>query len=270
MNPWFESAGVVGLALIGAALGLACHKLKPPWWLAGYFIPLLFILVIGLPRYVLKLELIPPFSILVAGRMEFAMASLLGPMILFTLLPRLPKRRDRFALILFVVLMVCLVVLPVFLAPAFNRSYLKSLVTHFDADGVCRQSNDYLCGPAAAVTALRMLGVEAEEGEIALLAHTTRFSGTETDILAEVLQRRYASLGLKATYRHFHSIDDMVGAFITIARMKYGVLVDHYVTVVKITADEVRVADPWTGLQTWKRETFTEDWRYTGVVLERK
>jgi hypothetical protein len=32
---------------------------------------------------------------------------------------------------------------------------LAALTTRLDADGVCRQSNHYTCGPAAAVTALR-------------------------------------------------------------------------------------------------------------------
>jgi hypothetical protein len=51
-----------------------------------------------------------------------------------------------------------------FLAPAFNRGYLAGLKTRIDADGVCRQSSEYTCGPAAAVTALRKLGLPAEEG----------------------------------------------------------------------------------------------------------
>src|SRR5215471_20022654 len=94
-----------------------------------------------------------------------------------------------------------------FLAPAFNRGYLSRLETRVDANGVCRQSNDYTCAPAAAVTALRKLGLPAEEGELAILAHTSSLTGTEPDVLASELQKRYGAQNLLAQYRAFHDLE---------------------------------------------------------------
>lgn len=71
----------------------------------------------------------------------------------------------------------------------------------------CLQSNDYNCGPAAAVTALRKLGLPAEEGEIAILAHTSSATGTPPDVLARALQDRYEKEGLASHYRIFHRVD---------------------------------------------------------------
>jgi hypothetical protein len=58
-------------------------------------------------------------------------------------------------------------------------------VARVDGDGVCRQSSHYTCGPASAVTVLRKLGLPAEEGEIAILSHTSALTGTEPDVLAK-------------------------------------------------------------------------------------
>ena len=51
------------------------------------------------------------------------------------------------------------------------------------------QSNGYNCGPAAAVTALRRLGLPAEEGELAILAHTSSAAGTSCDTLCTAIER---------------------------------------------------------------------------------
>jgi predicted double-glycine peptidase len=67
----------------------------------------------------------------------------------------------------------------------------------------CRQSTDYTCGPAAAVTALRKLGFPAEEGQIAIVSYTSATTGTPPDILAEALRKYYGKDGLIVEYRPF-------------------------------------------------------------------
>ena len=73
-------------------------------------------------------------------------------MLLATPLAKLPQKRNRIVVCVFMLVFTAVSVIP-FLAPAFNRSYLASLKTRLDSEGICRQSNDYTCGPAAAVTA---------------------------------------------------------------------------------------------------------------------
>ncbi len=90
-----------------------------------------------------------------------------------------------------------------FLAPAFNRNQLATLQTRINGEGICLQNTDYTCGPAAAVTALRKLGLPAEEGRIAIASCTSSETGTPADILAETLQAEYGKDGLTAQYRTF-------------------------------------------------------------------
>jgi hypothetical protein len=191
-------------------------------------------------------------------------------MILTTPLLKLPKRRDRIAVS---VLMACVVAMTSvwpFLAPAFNRNYLANLQTRMGTDGVCLQNTDYTCGPASAVTALRKLGFRADEGEIAFLAHTSSATGTPPDILAQVLQKRYANEGLVCQYRAFKSMAELRHSGLTLAVIKFGFMVDHYVTVLEVNDQEITVGDPLNGLTKLSAADFKNDWRFVGVVLRRK
>lgn len=270
MMPWLESLGVLLLAAFGVAGGLWFSRRPSPYWLAGYLVPLLLIIGIGASRHYPYLELRPPFLWIMHGRIEFALTPLLGCMILSTLLSRIPKQRDKVAVSIMMFLATISVALPVFLGPALSRSYHQSLPNQYHNDGVCKQSSDYSCGPAAAVTALRRFGISAEEGKIAIMAHTSRFMGTETDILADALQRHFGSQGITAEYRHFKSIDDLSEPEVTIARVKYGFLLDHYVTVLEVREHDLLIADPLTGLKEISHEGFRKQWRFTGVALSRK
>ncbi len=196
MNAITETLGVALLSLMGVYLGRFFSSLKKPWWLMGYLIPLIIIFCIGAARRVSQLEFVFPFSWLMAGRTEFALTGLVTTMVLFTPLSRLPKPSDQRAVIALATLVVFTSAIYPFLAPAFNWKYLASLNTKIDRNGICLQSTDYTCGPAAAVTALRRLDIVAEEGQLAIWCHTTDFCGTPPDVLNEVLNRKYNSYGL--------------------------------------------------------------------------
>jgi len=159
-------------------------------------------------------------------------------------------------------------VLP-FLAPVFNRSYLAALKTRVDPDGVCRQSSAYTCGPAAAVTALRKLGLPAEEGEIAILAHTSSLTGTEPDVLAKVLQERYRPNGLLTEYRAFKDLEELKSAGLTLAILKFNALQDHCVTIFGVQSNGIDIADPLTGLNIVPRQEFENKWQFVGIVFKR-
>jgi len=261
--------GVFALALLGGALGVWFSRLPKPWWLLGYLSPLLLVLLIGISHRFGPLQFVFPFSWLMAGRTEFALTALLTTMILITPLSRLPRKRDRFWVCVLLTIVVSQFAIGPFLAPALNRSYLASIQTQIDAKGVCRQSNDYSCGPAAAVTALRHLGFPAEEGELAILAHSSRLTGTETDVLRDALLERYGADGLVAEYRFFKSVSELKGK-ITIARIKAGILLDHYVTVMDVTDKHLLVADPFKGMRFLTHKKFESEWRFIGITLERR
>jgi hypothetical protein len=216
-----------------------------------------------------SLSFVPPISWMMIGRTKFAIIGLVTEMLLTTPLSRLPGRRERISVQLLMVTVVCTKSLWPFLAPAFNQTQLRQLKTVIDADGVCVQGTPFNCGPAAAVTALRKLGFPAEEGELAILAHTTSATGTPADDLAIALQRRYGNDGLVAEYRQFANVAELRKAGLVIAVIKFGFLIDHYVAVLEVTDKLVIVGDPATGRRQYTHREFKEIWRHLGVALRR-
>jgi len=202
------------------------------------------------------------------GRSRFVCFNFVTTMLLSAPLSRLPKKRNRIFLCVLIAVLTSMSVIP-FLAPAFNRSYLASLKTRVDSDGVCRQSNDYTCGPAAAVTALRKLGLPAEEGEIALLGHSSSLTGTDPDVLAAELQKRYARDGLQVQYRAFQDVQDLKRAGLTVAVLRFNALQDHCVTILGVETDKIIVADPLSGLTCLSPQDFEDKWQFVGIVLSR-
>ena len=270
MKPWLETGGVIALGALGIAFGRWFSQRPGPYWTLGYFIPLALIILMALACRIRPLEFIPPFSWLMAGRTAFALTALVGTMVLTTPLSRLPRRRDRAAISALMVCVVFQVAAWPFLAPAFNHQQLAALTTRVDSDGICLQNTEYTCGPAAAVTALRRLGLPAEEGEIAILCHTSAAMGTPPNVLCRALQKRYGRDGLACEYRAFTSLQELKRPGYTLALVKFALLLDHYVTVLDVDEKTVTVGDPLNGKQTLTRAEFAEKWRWVGVVLQRK
>jgi predicted double-glycine peptidase len=268
-SPWLESLAVALLAVGGFLLGRWFSRLPRHYWLFGYFLPLILVLVYGAAMRIPSLVFVPPVSWMMMGRNKFAVIGFIATMVLSTPLSRLPQKRSRIAVVVLMVVVVCLMSVWPFLAPAFNRKHLASLRTRFDADGICLQSNDYNCGPAAAVTALRKLGLPAEEGDIAILAHTSSATGTPPDVLAQALQDRYEKDGLTSQYRVFRSVDELKNDGLTLVVIKYRFWVDHYVAVLEVTDDHIVVGDPARGRCTFTHQEFRDKWRFEGVVLKR-
>ena len=264
-----ESVGALALAAGGLVVGQWFGRLQSRWWVAGFFVPFVLLLLIGSTRRYSQFEFVAPMSWLVSGRTEFALGGLIAAMVLATPVVRLPRASSRRAVYLLMGVVILLTAVWPFAAPAFNRSFLQSLRTQMDPDGVCRQNTSYTCGPAAAVTVLRRLGLPAEEGELATLAHTSTAIGTPPDLLAAALRQRYEREGLTCDYRHFRSIAELPGEGQTLAIIKFGPLLDHYVAVLQVTEAKVVVGDPFRGKQEYTHAEFAEVWRNCGIVLTR-
>jgi len=270
MSPWVESLGVLLLAAGGVLVGAWLSRLPRPFWLVGYLIPFLMILLYAAGSRHPALTFVPPISWMMMGRIKFAIIGFIGAMVLTTPLLKLPNRRDRVAVSVLMFVVVCATSVWPFLAPAFNQSYLAGLTTRVGRDGVCLQNTDYTCGPAAAVTGLRKLGFKADEGEIAILAHTSSATGTPPDILARTLEDRYGKDGLSSEYRVFKNAAELRSVVPFLAVIKFNIMLDHYVTVLDVNDDEVTVGDPLLGLTKLSHAEFEEKWRFVGVVLRRK
>ncbi len=270
MNPWMETTGVVLIAFLGVLIGRRFSRFHKPWWVLGYLIPAGLIAMLALVRFDPALVFARPIVWIAAGRVRFVTLSLAVSMGLTVPLSRLPYRWEKLVVcILMAGFVIWFSVLP-FLVPAVIRGRLSKLQTHYDANGICRQTTYYTCGPAAAVTALGRLGLAAEEGELAVLSYSSPITGTLPTCLSSALQNRYRADGLRCRYRRFDSIHQLRNAGVTLAVVKEAFFKDHCLTVLKVTEDAVTVADPVTGVRFMPHRQFEEIWRFSGIVLERE
>ena len=268
MNPWLETIGVIMVALSGIFLGRMFSRFRKSWWLLGYFFPFLLIATLVLIRFCDVLAFVRPFYWVAAGRGRFVILALAVTMGLTTPFSRLPRRCEKVLVcILIVVVVFWFSVLP-FLAPALIKKDLASIKTILSSDGICFQSRDYTCGPAAAVTALKELGLQAHEGELAILSRTSPFIGTVPGCLSAALENRYGPDGLKCRYRRFDSVDQLRDAPITLAIVRDFFLSDHCVAVLEVSEHKVTIADPVMGRISMSHEQFAKIWRFSGIVLK--
>lgn len=270
MSPWIEAFSTLFAAAAGAACGWSCSRLPRHWWLLGYLLPLgvivAFAVAVRRPEWALR----PLLAWVFVGRWKLGLMATVVAMIFSALVPRLPQARERRALgVLVAVAVLYFSVWPA-VAAAVNRPVLASLATRIPADGICRQSTDYTCGPAAAVTALRRLGLEAGEGELALLAGTSTATGTPPDVLAQMLNDRFGAKGLRAELRRFRTVEELRSAGLTLVIVKFGLFLDHWLTVLEVTDREVIVGDPLSGEVRLTHGEFLARWRLIGVTLRRE
>jgi len=269
MSPWCDSTGIVLVAVLGIFLGRVFSRCRGSYWTLGYFLPCVAIAVLALARCNNALYFVRPFCWVTTGRVRFIIVSLAISMGLTAPLSRLPRRCERLLVcILMAVAVTGSCVLP-FLVPALIRDRLSSLRTRFDPNGVCRQTTDYTCGPAAAVTALRQLGLAADEGEIAVLSYSNPVTGTLPTFLCSALNNRYSAAGLKCQYRRFDSINQLRDGGVTLVVVKKTFLLDHCLAVLEVSDNMITTADPVTGTKLMPREQFEKIWRFAGIVLER-
>jgi hypothetical protein len=270
MNPWLETIGIILVASMGVFLGKLFSRPRRVYWIVGYFLSFLLIVFLLLTRYCNSLAFAPMLVGITAGRAKFVLFSLAVTMGLTTPLSRLPYRFERVAIYLvMIVVVVWFAVLP-FLVPALIKGHLASLPTLLDSNGYCFQTTDYTCAPAAAVTALGKLGLPAEEGELAILAHTSPVAGTLPGCLQDALNKRYGDKGLKSQYRRFDSVAELKDAGLTLAVVKSAFLTDHCVAVLEVSDKAVTIADPAGGKKSMSYKQFEEIWRFSGIVLKRE
>ncbi|MBI4832640.1 MAG: hypothetical protein HY801_14030 [Candidatus Lindowbacteria bacterium] len=267
---YLQTVAVALVALAGVCLGRFLSRLRKPYWAIGYALPLTLVAAITWARLDGALVFVPPFSWLMARRSEYVLLSLACATLLTTALSKLSRVEEKIVVGVFMVSAVCYLSVWPHLQFAMRRNDLLAIKTTFDSDGICRQSTNYNCGPAAAVTALKMLGIRGEEGKIAAHAYTNPKWGTELDSLCFALSELYGEQGLVCEHRSFETIselDDDDAA--TIVEIKFAYLLDHYVTVLDVTDDKIILADPLDGKRTLSHAEFDRKWRHVGIVLKR-
>jgi hypothetical protein len=123
-------------------------------------------------------ETLPVLRPIAASRLRFVLLAFAVTLGLTAPLTQLRSYASRFITCLIMSFFIAILISFPFLGPALIQSDLAASQTRIDIDGVCRQSQPFTCGPAAAVTALNRFGVQASEGNLAMAAHTSPVIGT--------------------------------------------------------------------------------------------
>jgi predicted double-glycine peptidase len=268
MVGWIELAGVIYAAIIGAEGGRSLSRLKNRYWCLGYLLPLAMVCSL---LYITIMGLSASNSFLASiciSRLRFVIIAMAISMGATTLICRLKNRLEK--AIVFVIMLIVIswgAVMP-FALPIIFENNLAKLPTITDSDNICFQSTSYTCGPAAAVTALRQIGFNAHEGEIAILAHTSPIIGTMPWTLYKAIQNRYGDSGVDCQFRHFDSIKQLREADVTLVILKDAFMLDHCVAVIAVGDKTVTIGDPMAGKIQMSHKNFMAVWRNYGITLK--
>lgn len=263
-----QTIGIILFDSLGIYAGYRFAKLKKPYWAFGYFIGLAIMLFIRIPVYIPSLYFSIPFKWFLSGRTEFVFTGFCAAIMLSTCMWKTDRKSYKTALPVFMTVILVYYSISPFALPGILFNKHKNLQTKINEEGICMQTTGYTCGPAAAVTALRNLGIDAEEGEIAIACNTTISAGTQPDSLQDGLLKLYSNYGLHCEYRFFTSIQELEPN--TVVIVKYKFMVDHYVTVLKVTETLVIVGDPLVGIKNYPHDSFILLWRKQGVILKKE
>ena len=261
--PYLETLLVLLLVVGSVFLARGISRLPTPWW--G-----IVVIAFGVARRFPEYAFIPPFSWLMHGRVQFIGIGMALTILLITPVRHLENERQKRLVWLFMIVIVLYTSISPVLLPAVLREHHENLDYLVDENEICHQPNDYTCGPAAAVTALRRVGINADMRELTITAYTTPITGTYPDLLCWAIESKFSEKGVSCTYRHFESLDELRAVDgIPIAIVKLTFLVDHYVTILAVTDDAVVVGDPMKGRGRYSHDEFLEMWRRTGVIVSR-
>ncbi len=263
---------LVGILLVLSAGLIVGHRSSRSrrWWTVGYAVPVVLLFLIGLLRHTPRLSTFPVFRWILSGRNEFFLLAVIVSVLFGNLIPRIPKLRLKILVAIFMSIAgIYYCVSPFALPIVLYRSHQR-LQTVVDPAGVCIQQTPYTCGPAAAVTALRRLGIEAQEGLLAIRAYSSPVSGTPEDWLCRAIESLYGQRGVRCQTQTFDSIDSLRDLCPVIAVVEFAPLVDHYITLLEFREDVVVAGDPAVGLQYLTYKDFKKRWRKIGIVVKRE
>ncbi len=270
IQPEWDMLKAILIAAVGVMVGRFCSRAGRTALVLGYVLPLTTLILLTLGRCGWFGSPKGWLGGVFFGQPRFLVLSLMIPVGLMTLLPFLPRRFERIAIVIILLgFIACFSIYPV-LAPALIRKDLLQTPNQTDSLGVCLQTRPWTCGPAAAVTALQELGLRAHEGRIATLASSAPVIGTLPWDLCNALDRQYGPQGLHCEFRRFDSLDQLRSAGLTLAIVRGGTLTNHCVAVLGITDHQVLIADPSLGKLHIPIAQFAAEWRHTGITLRRE
>ena len=269
MTLWLETVGILLIAISGIILGRWASRRSTSARIFAMSVSFAVVGLILLSRLGVLWETLPLLRPIAASRWRFVLLAFSVTLGLTAPLTQLRSYVSRFITCLVMAFFTTILVSFPFLGPALIQSDLAASQTRIDIDGVCRQSQPFTCGPAAAVTALNRFGVEATEGALAMAAHTSPVIGTSPWDLYRTLKSDYQDEGIEYSFLHMRSIDQLPTEAVLLAVVRDAPATDHCVAVLAVNENTVTIADPMAGLVHMPRDSFHQLWRNCGILLQR-
>jgi predicted double-glycine peptidase len=183
-------------------------------------------------------------------------------LMVFALAVRLPRWRMRRLAATLLLLMMPVFMwsnLMVYTIPDYN------MPARFDEDGVCRQTTDYSCGPAAALTMLKPLGRELSEGEMARLSLLRPNQGVTLLELSRGINLALGDGQYRATIER-RRLEDLASERMPfLAEIRRAGTAEHCVAVLAVADDVLILGDPAYGKRLISRREFESQW--SGLII---
>lgn len=145
---------------------------------------------------------------------------------------------------------------------------LATAPTKFDPHGVCLQRTDYTCVAASIVTMLRARGIEADEVEMAALAHVQVGGGATDSRALWALEHKLRGTTLRASYQRLDYAGLVVASKPCLVQLDWGYFMSHMVPVMEANERIVVVGDPLTGRREMTIAAFQEKWKGLAITLD--
>jgi hypothetical protein len=147
-----------------------------------------------------------------------------------------------------------------------SRDELDRLDGRIGADGICLQTSEYTCGPAAAVALLHWYGIASSEREMARLCATRPgFGGTSECGLMRGLRLKLGNDGLPWIRRC--SYEELTAP--SLVTLRHNWLAGHCTMVADVLPDRVVLIDSQSGRCWLPRDRFERAWTGSAITLLR-
>ena len=260
---------ILALAGLSAWAGYKISRSTSKAWLIWFGLSFVFVIAVMLLHRIPTLAYHPVFQWVTQGANEVIVMAICGPLCFAILVPRLRFRRQKIIVGFFAALTIIYYIVPPFVDPAILYAQMEDSDTWVE-DGVCLQTTGYTCGAASAVTALKQLGIDANEMEMAIASGTSRTFGATEYKLAWAIETLYGNQGIHCDVKTFEQLTDLKDCCPVIVEVKYRPMVDHYITVLEIGDTTVLVGDPLKGKERLTYTEFLDKWRKAGIIVSKK
>lgn len=140
--------------------------------------------------------------------------------------------------------------------------------TRVSDDGICRQSTGYTCVAASMVTMLRAHNIDADETEMARLAHTQINGGATDSRTLWALQTKLKGTNFRPRYQRLSAADIITVPKPCMVQLDWGFFISHMVPVMDATAERVVIGDPLNGRRELTFAEFRSKWKGNAISLE--